>query len=59
VYGNRPAARQDLDGQLEWLRAAVHDPQMNARLILEVIVRVLAIVVDLLPGPPIDKGPDQ
>lgn len=57
MYGNRPAALRDLDGRLEWLRTAVHDPQVNARLILEGILDVLAVTVELLPGPPLDKDP--
>jgi len=56
MYGNRPAARRDLADQLEWLRNAVHDPHINARLVLDALVDVVAAVAELLPGPP-DKGP--
>jgi hypothetical protein len=46
----------DLTGQIEWLRAAAGDPQLNARLVLGGILDLLSAIVELIPPP---KGPPQ
>lgn len=58
MYGNRrladrdnPAAvRLELAELLDWLRTATHDPQMNARLLIEGLVEAIEMVADLIPG---------
>lgn len=53
MYGSRRyEARSDLDELLVWIRDATHDPQMNARLLIESLVDAVEALADLIPGPP-------
>ena len=48
----RRLAAGELAAHLEWLRAAIRDPNLNTRLVLGGILDVLVTVAALLPAPP-------
>lgn len=48
----KPLPPGDVDAHLLWVRDAVHDRQIDVRVILEALIDVLDAVVDLIPGRP-------
>ena len=53
----RRLAAGELAAHLEWLRAAIRDPNLNTRLVLGGILDVLVAVAGLLPAPPPPRTP--
>ena len=52
----RLQTRQALNAHLAWLRVAVHDGRLESRVVIEALLDVVEAVVELLPGPPADRG---
>lgn len=46
------ADRAELAGHLEWLRAAVHDRNVDVRLVLEGLLDAVETAAGMIPGPP-------
>jgi hypothetical protein len=49
--------RADLDAHLGWLRVAIHDRQVDARLVMEGLLDAIEALTEMAPGPPSEPGP--
>lgn len=47
--------RQELDAHLDWLRAALRDRRVDARLILDGLLDAVETLAGMLPGQPGDR----